>query len=104
MRLYDIRAGRTQSQVISRHHQDKVCGLSQGIDPCLFASGGNEGIVNVWDERKLDKPVWVIESHTSAVRAIAWCPWSPHILATGGGLDDESIQFHNTDTGTWWVV
>jgi WD40 repeat protein len=28
-----------------------------------------------------------------------WCPWMPHVLATGGGVDDGTIQFHNTETG-----
>ena len=29
---------------------------------------------------------------------MAWCPWSPGILATGGGTNDASIHIWNTTT------
>ena len=29
----------------------------------------------------------------SAAKALAWCPWSPSILASGGGKDDGKILF-----------
>ena len=28
----------------------------------------------------------------SAAKALAWCPWSPSILASGGGKDDGKIE------------
>ena len=29
----------------------------------------------------------------SAAKALAWCPWSPSILASGGGKNDGKILF-----------
>lgn len=97
IRFWDTRS--MVSRVITGQHQDRVCGIARSCDSFLLATGGNGARVNVWDERKLNKPLWLIEDHTSAVRAMAWCPWAPQILATGGGLDDGRIIFHNTDSG-----
>lgn len=30
---------------------------------------------------------------------MAWCPWNPNLLATGGGRDDKQIIFWNTYAG-----
>ena len=99
LRIYDIRNLTRPSSILSGYHDDKICGLARAGNSHLFSVGGNEGIVTVWDDRKLNAPVWNITSHSSAVRAMKWCPWASYILATGGGLDDESIQFHSTDSG-----
>lgn len=32
-------------------------------------------------------------------QALAWCPWQPHILATGGGTADRHIRFWNIFSG-----
>jgi cell division cycle protein 20 (cofactor of APC complex) len=34
-----------------------------------------------------------------ARQALAWCPWQPHLLATGGGTHDRHIHFWNVSTG-----
>ncbi|KAJ3257099.1 ubiquitin-protein transferase activating protein [Boothiomyces macroporosus] len=93
---WDIRTSR--NRILQGHHLDRVVGIAKSVDN-VIATGCNGNIVNIWDDRRLDKPRLVINSHTSAVRALAWCPWSAHILATGGGLDDGTIQIHNTVTG-----
>lgn len=97
LRLWDRRNGKFHQ--LDNFHQDRVCGLSRSLDDNYICSGGNEGTVNVWDMRKFDKPVWIFKEHSSAVKAISWCPWSPTILATGGGLDDGMVHFHNTNSG-----
>jgi cell division cycle protein 20 (cofactor of APC complex) len=38
--------------------------------------------------------------HTAAVKALAWCPFLPNVLASGGGTADRTIRFWNTQTGT----
>ncbi len=38
------------------------------------------------------------EGHSAAVKAMAWCPWQSNGLATGGGSNDRTIRFWNTDT------
>ncbi|KAH8647235.1 WD40-repeat-containing domain protein [Xylariales sp. PMI_506] len=38
-------------------------------------------------------------THLAAVKAIAFCPWRPHLVATGGGSNDKMIRFFHTTTG-----
>lgn len=37
--------------------------------------------------------------HAAAVKAIAFAPWQPSLLATGGGSNDRAIHFFHTRTG-----
>ena len=36
---------------------------------------------------------------TRASQAIAWCPWQPSLLASGGGTSDATIHIWNSTTG-----
>lgn len=38
-------------------------------------------------------------AHSAAVKAIAFAPWQPSLLATGGGSNDRSIHFYHTPSG-----
>ncbi|PGG96777.1 hypothetical protein AJ79_09460 [Helicocarpus griseus UAMH5409] len=37
--------------------------------------------------------------HSAAVKAIAFAPWQPSLLATGGGSNDRCIHFYHTGSG-----
>ena len=37
--------------------------------------------------------------HSAAVKAIAFAPWQPSLLATGGGSNDRAIHFYHTRSG-----
>lgn len=37
--------------------------------------------------------------HSAAVKALAFAPWQPSLLATGGGSNDRQIHFFHTGTG-----
>ncbi|KAL2799192.1 WD40-repeat-containing domain protein [Aspergillus keveii] len=37
--------------------------------------------------------------HSAAVKAIAFAPWQPSLLATGGGSNDRAIHFFHTPSG-----
>ncbi|KAJ3148669.1 Fizzy- protein [Geranomyces variabilis] len=76
-------------------HTDRIVGLKWSPDGRTLASGGNENLVCFWDLDR-DQPRHVIRDHTSAVRALDWCPWEPELLATGGGLDDRKIRVYNS--------
>ncbi|KAI0943300.1 hypothetical protein AcW1_002503 [Taiwanofungus camphoratus] len=87
-------------------HQGEVCGLEWRSDGELLASGGNDNVVNVWDGRLGDAVPgtrtgarWTKRNHTAAVKAIAWCPWQPSLLASGGGTSDATVHIWNTTTG-----
>ena len=38
--------------------------------------------------------------HSAAVKAIAFAPWQPSLLATGGGTNDRAIHFFHTPSGS----
>ena len=40
-----------------------------------------------------------LDQHTAAVKALAWCPAKPDLLATGGGSQDRCIRIFNVATG-----
>ncbi|KAI9014056.1 WD40-repeat-containing domain protein [Hyaloraphidium curvatum] len=79
-------------------HTSEVCGLKWRPDGAFLASGGNDNLVNIWDARG-NVPKWTKREHNAAVKALAWCPWQPHLLATGGGTHDRHIHFWNVSTG-----
>lgn len=39
-------------------------------------------------------------AHSAAVKAIAFAPWQPSLLATGGGSNDRCIHFYHTHSGS----
>lgn len=90
-------------------HTQEVCGLKWSTDFKYLASGGNDNLVNIWQPNLTagsttatgdgPEPLHVFNSHQAAVRALAWCPWQPMVLATGGGTADRCIKFWNVNTG-----
>lgn len=87
-------------------HTGEVCGVKWRPDGELLASGGNDNVVNIWDGRVGDagegargSAKWTKRNHTAAVKAIAWCPWQPSLLASGGGTNDATINVWNSTTG-----
>jgi cell division cycle 20-like protein 1 (cofactor of APC complex) len=47
-----------------------------------------------------DAPLWKFHEHTAAVKALAWDPHVPGVLATGGGTQDKHIRFWNVLNGS----
>mmetsp|Transcript_13142 Transcript_13142/g.42157 ORF Transcript_13142/g.42157 Transcript_13142/m.42157 type:complete len:482 (-) Transcript_13142:218-1663(-) len=89
-----------------RGHAQEVCGLKWSPSGTQLASGGNDNILNVWDDRYTssangvcDQPLLRLEQHRAAVKALAWCPWQRNLLASGGGTADRMIRFWNSSTG-----
>lgn len=57
------------------------------------ASGGDQTVF-VPSNRQKHRLV-----HAAAVKAIAFAPWQPSLLATGGGSNDRAIHFFHTPSG-----
>ncbi|CAL9247651.1 unnamed protein product [Arabidopsis halleri] len=91
---------RVRSHVVKtyRGHTLEVCGLKWSESGQHLASGGNDNLVHVW-EHSTRRSLHRFEEHTSAVKALAWCPFQSGLLATGGGGEDRTIKFWNTRTG-----
>lgn len=88
-----------QSRLIQTQlHGQEVCGLKWSPNGVLLASGGNDNVLNIWDNMKTT-PLHRLTQHTASVKAIAWCPWDYKLLASGGGTTDRTLKFWNVDNG-----
>ena len=95
VRLPDPLVGRLEG------HVQEVCGMAWSPEPNthILATGANDNLVLIWDDRTPNAPVHTFSDHQAAVKAVAFCPWQPRTLATGGGSQDRHIRFWNTSTG-----
>uniref|UniRef100_A0A1B6GJ63 Cell division cycle protein 20 homolog n=1 Tax=Cuerna arida TaxID=1464854 RepID=A0A1B6GJ63_9HEMI len=101
---HDVRQREHAISTINAHSQE-VCGLKWSPDGKYLASGGNDNMVNVWTQapgQMYSQPqaLYTFNAHQAAVKAVAWCPWQPSVLASGGGTADRHIRFWNCNTGT----
>ena len=94
-----LRTPHVQTSVYKGHRKGhEVCGLNWSGSAHQLASGGSDGLVNIWDSRIGTRSIFCFNSDPDPgiARAVAWCPFRDHLLATGGG---KSINFWNTLTG-----
>ncbi|XP_067910550.1 cell division cycle protein 20 homolog isoform X2 [Heterodontus francisci] len=84
-------------------HNSQVCSLKWSPDGGLLASGGNDGLLNIWlndpGTSVNSKPDMTINNQQSAVKAMNWCPWQSGILAVGGGVKDGHLRIWDTKSG-----
>lgn len=97
---HDVRIGDHHVATLASHTQE-ICGLKWSRNGTQLASGGNDNLVCVWDNSSSSRwtPKYRFDSHTAAVKALAWCPWQSNLLATGGGTADRHLRFWNTASG-----
>jgi len=50
IKTFDLRC-RDKVTILKRHNQE-VCGLKWSPNGIYLASGGNDNIINIWDQRK----------------------------------------------------
>lgn len=99
----DLRIGSHQIGTYQGHSQE-VCGLKWSASGKQLASGGNDNLLYIWNMSMASTnsaTQWLhrIAEHTSSVKALAWCPFQSNLLASGGGIGDQSIKFWNSSTG-----
>lgn len=102
---HDVRA-RDSCVCSVQAHDQEVAGLRFSPNGgAQLASGGNDNVALVWDASALRgrdgsaRPAHRLAAHRAAVKALAWCPFQPSLLATGGGAADRHIRFWNSLTG-----
>lgn len=81
--------------VYDRRNNSAVNGSSSSGETEIHPSRPGAGRIHILgpgDERHR----WV---HGSAVKAMAFCPWRPGLIATSGGTGDRSIHFFHTRSG-----
>jgi len=112
---HDVRARQHVAASLSDGgHSAEVCGLSWDRSGRYLASGGNDNVVCVWEPSSRSsasaaassnggvptvRPRHRFTDHCAAVKALAWCPFQPAVLASGGGAADRSIRTWNAHTG-----
>ncbi|XP_067132649.1 cell division cycle protein 20 homolog [Centruroides vittatus] len=96
---HDVRIPSQYIYSISAHDKE-VCGLTWSPNGQYLASGGNDNQLHIWSSINQNIPTYTTSDHSSAVKAIKWCPWKHNVLATGGGIDDEIIRIWNINIRT----
>ncbi|KAJ8039890.1 Cell division cycle protein 20-like [Holothuria leucospilota] len=98
---HDVRSADHHVATLSGHSQE-VCGLRWSPDGRVLASGANDNLLNIWAASTStdSSPLYSFTQHQAAVKALAWCPWQPSLLASGGGTADRHIRFWNVNNGT----
>lgn len=98
--LHDVRIAEHHIATLEGHSQE-VCGMAWSPESnChILATGANDNLVHIWDDRNTASPVHTFSDHQAAIKAVAFCPWQPRTLATGGGSQDRHIRVWNTSTG-----
>ncbi|EGW31425.1 uncharacterized protein SPAPADRAFT_141342 [Spathaspora passalidarum NRRL Y-27907] len=82
-------------------HQQHICGLALNNTYDELAVGANDNCCTIWDIQDIYRPeLKFILPHNAAIKALSYCPWTPSLLATGGGSKDRKIRFWHTATGT----
>lgn len=101
---------------VLRAHETEVCGLKWSPTGAMLASGGNDNQLLLWDRRSIStgshssdtsgayrhgecQPIFFLNKHTAAVKALSWNPTQPALLASGGGSHDKALRFWNSLTG-----
>lgn len=85
-------------------HSQQICGVKISESTQQIVIGGNDNCCTVWrynnsylnDEPELQFRL----KHASAVKALAFCPWSKSLLVTGGGSYDRHLRFWHSKSGT----
>ncbi|XP_076048627.1 cell division cycle 20 protein fzy isoform X2 [Oratosquilla oratoria] len=95
---HDVRVAQHLTATLASHSQE-VCGLKWSPDGRHLASGGNDNILNIWENGSAT-PTHTLTQHQAAVKALAWCPWQNNLLATGGGTADRTLRLWNCSTGS----
>ncbi|EQC26807.1 hypothetical protein SDRG_15319 [Saprolegnia diclina VS20] len=99
IRYHDLRSTPYAVSTLCGHTQE-ICGLAWSPDGKTLASGGNDNCLSLWDAAMhVSSPRCTLQEHTAAVKALAWCPWERHLLASGGGTADRCIKFWNGASG-----
>lgn len=101
---HDVRIPEHHVGTINGHSGHEVCSLKWSPDGKHLASGANDNKVNIWSVANMTldaESVSPVQSlgHSSAIKAVSWCPWKSHLVATGGGTTDRHLRVWNSTNG-----
>ncbi|KAG6910389.1 hypothetical protein DXG01_011104 [Tephrocybe rancida] len=93
--LFDVRSAKETRRVSV--HKSRILGLKWNGDGSVMASSDDLGMVYIWDKRAgkglLEEGTQGSKMrHRGPVKALAWCPWKPDLLATGSTYPEGTIR------------
>ncbi|XP_030326336.1 cell division cycle protein 20 homolog B isoform X3 [Strigops habroptila] len=91
---HDVRVAQHHVGTLCQNKQS-ICSLKWSLTNQWLASGSSHGILNIWPNDpgvKLQSQPLKTIPHSSAVKAMDWCPWQSKVLATGGGMKDGILR------------
>lgn len=101
----DCRSGTTAEMSRRFTSVSSVCNVAWNPEGTCLASGLNDNAIHLWDASMMRNvqarcgPRLVLESHTAAVKGLAWCPYRRNLLASGGGSADRCIKLWDACSG-----
>ena len=76
----------------------KICSLERSPDRSLLVRGGDDNIVEVFDVRRIDEPLFSYSHDNGAVKGLKWVPNSSFFFS-GGGFHDHRIKVFDIREG-----
>ena len=90
IQTHDVRIAKHLARDLGTVHKGGICGLKWSPDGRFLASGAKDNMIAI--SNNSNSFISYLSSHNSTVRALAWCPWQPGLLLSGGGSTDSSIK------------
>ncbi|XP_014287482.1 glutamate-rich WD repeat-containing protein 1 [Halyomorpha halys] len=86
IRIWDIRQPDKSQLAVEKAHSSDVNVISWNKEVPLLVSGGDDGVINVWDLRQFKKggAVASLKHHRGPVTTVEWCPGESSVFASGG--------------------
>jgi histone-binding protein RBBP4 len=84
--LWDVRSGEAASKRPNGHEGDINAVAWAPNTDFLFATAGGDKVVNLWDMRRMDQPIYALEGggHNAEITNVNWSRFHEHILASSG--------------------
>ncbi|PRT53964.1 Meiosis-specific APC/C activator protein AMA1 [Wickerhamiella sorbophila] len=89
-----------KSVLMGFKHRAQICSITLNPTGTYLSVGANDGLTSAWEvlpDQTVKFLYWA--PHKTAVRAIAFCPWAPYLVATGGGRQDQRVRIWDIRDG-----